>query len=208
MEYYKDRCFGCHHYGGIAGGSFENSIAICEIGHKGVRASSGCSDFQADHAARCSKCYYHSSKDRYTCSIYNLSKSYLSNDFLGHDGYCPSFAQREFYGNTEKKSGCFVTTAVCEILGKDDKCYELEVLRKFRDTRLLTNDNLKVLVYQYYEISPRFVSIIKNHSDREKFAQNVLENHIQSIILAIEAGKDLEAVEKYKNMLTFIESSL
>lgn len=203
---YKDRCWGCHHYGGLFSGCCETSITICEIGHRNVFASTGCSDFQADYSAVCRKCYYHSSKDGYTCSVYNLSKRFLSDDFLGANGYCPSFAQLEYCPpDVEKKSGCFVTTAVCEILGKNDKCYELEVLRKFRDTKLLINDDLKDLVYQYYEISPRLVKIIENHPLRRGFSQYLLNNHIRNIVMSIEAGKDLEAIWSYQKMLAFID---
>lgn len=203
---YKNRCWGCHHYGGIFKGGCENGITIFEIGHRGVFASGGCSDFQADYAAACRTCYYHTSKDRYTCSVYNISKAFLGSYFPGADGYCSSFAQRESCHDVEKKSGCFVTTAVYEILGKDDNCYELEVLRKFRDTKLLTDEDLKDLVHQYYEISPRLVNIIKSHPSQKEFSQYLLNHYIQNIIVAIESDKDMEAISLYQEMLVFIES--
>lgn len=203
--YYKNRCWGCHHYGGIFKGGCENGITICEIGHRGVFASGGCSDFQADYAAACRTCYYHTSKDRYTCSVYDISKAFLSSDFPGADGYCSSFAQRESCPDVEKKGGCFVTTTVCEILGKDDNCYELEILRKFRDTKLLADDSLKNLVYQYYEISPEFVGIIKRHPTKDKFAKYLMDEYIQNIIIFIQAGRDIEAIELYQKMLARIK---
>ena len=105
----------------------------------------------------------------------------------------------------EKKRGCFVTTTVCEILGKDDNCYELEILRKFRDTKLLADDSLKNLVYQYYEISPEFVGIIKRHPTKDKFAKYLMDEYIQNIIIFIQAGRDIEAIELYQKMLARIK---
>lgn len=103
------------------------------------------------------------------------------------------------------KPGCFVTTAVCEILGKDDKCYELETLREFRDQKLLKDKYLENLVYEYYDISPKFVSIISQHPKKEEFSEYLFNNHIQKIVFSIENSADNEAVELYQKMLQNIE---
>jgi len=104
-------------------------------------------------------------------------------------------------------SGCFVTTAICDILGKDDKCFELETLRKFRDNELFSNNELKKLVFEYYEISPKLVNKIINHEDKYQFAQNLLNKHINIIIQTINQGDKFLAIKLYQEMLVSIEEN-
>ncbi|HFU76721.1 MAG TPA: hypothetical protein ENK66_10800 [Arcobacter sp.] len=92
-------------------------------------------------------------------------------------------------------------------MGKDDKCYELETLRSFRDSKLLKDEHLQKLVYEYYDISPKFVDTIEQHPEKGKFSQYLLDNHIQKIISCIEKGDDDKAIELYKNMLQNIEKN-
>jgi len=105
------------------------------------------------------------------------------------------------------KNGSFVTTAICDILGKDDKCFELETLRKFRDNELLSNRELKKLVFEYYEISPELVNKIINHEDKYHFAQNLLNEHINIIIQTINQGDKFLAIKLYQEMLVTIEEN-
>lgn len=104
-----------------------------------------------------------------------------------------------------KKSGCFVTTAVCDILGKDDKCFELEILRKFRDEELLTDKGLEKLVFEYYRISPRFVNKILTLEKNEEFAKFLLNEYINNIIESIQNGNKYKAIDLYQKMLHVID---
>ncbi len=105
------------------------------------------------------------------------------------------------------KSGCFVTTAVCEILGKDDNCYELETLRNFRDNELLSDDNLKELVYKYYAMSPKLISIIEKQSNKKEFSQFIFSRHIELIVKQIDNNNFTEAISLYKKMIEIIKVS-
>lgn len=68
--------------------------------------------------------------------------------------------------NRAEESNCFLTTACVKYYGLTDDCYELQTLRKFRDTHLLNSKNGKWLVSQYYEIAP---ALVKNlEADRHK----------------------------------------
>lgn len=69
--------------------------------------------------------------------------------------------------NGECKSGCFITTAACEIVGLDDKCWELRTLRAFRDGWMSKNTRTQNEISIYYEIAPKIVARINNlpHSD-------------------------------------------
>ncbi len=77
---------------------------------------------------------------------------YISSDF-GECG-CPGRYPGSGY---KSKDGCFITTAVLRNIGiLDDKCYELETFRKFRDTYIQTNH--PNLVDEYYVIAPTIVA--------------------------------------------------
>lgn len=54
-------------------------------------------------------------------------------------------------------SGCFITTAVCDYLGKPDDCQELMDFRRFRDNWLRHQPGGEELVREYYETAPVLV---------------------------------------------------
>lgn len=196
----KNRCYGCEYFGGAQG-----CIVQCDNGHKGVFLKNGCSDFTPDITASCgggtSGCFYNQNGRRISdleCSIHGFQKKKKT--------YCYDFAAEEDDCEPKKKSGCFVTTAVCDILGKDDKCFELEILRRFRDETLLTDENSKQLVYEYYDISPKLVSKIINLKNKNEFAKYLLNSHINFIIDEIQSNNKHKAISLYKNMLCEIES--
>lgn len=54
-------------------------------------------------------------------------------------------------------NGCFITTAVCDYLGKPDDCQELMDFRRFRDSWLRHQPGGEALVREYYETAPELV---------------------------------------------------
>ncbi len=96
----------------------------------------------------------------------------------------------------KSRGGCFLTTAACEYKGLPDNCYELEVLRSFRDDYLLSMDSGRTLVAQYYQIAPNIVKHIKCESDME-----IIWQVVSICVKAIESHQYQYAVEVYKNMV-------
>jgi hypothetical protein len=192
----KNRCYGCKYFAGARG-----CIVQCDKGYTGVFLRDGCSDFTPDITASCggglAGCFYNQNgrtSSDINCSIHGFLK--YSKE------YCYDFAAREEDDcESKKKSGCFVTTAVCDILGKNDNCFELETLRKFRDEKLLPDENLKHLVFDYYEMSPKLVKKIMNSSKRYELAQYLLNEYINVIIKKIENQEKIEAINLYKQMV-------
>lgn len=190
----KNKCYSCEHFGGSQG-----DIVQCDLGKKGVLTSRGCSSYSPDNTAHCKGgvwgCYYNKTK----------SYSNIECGIHGHIGesrkYCPDHAALEDAAEPEKKGWCFVTTAICEILGKSDDCYELETLRAFRDQVLLTDESLKNIVFEYYSISPSIVKTLQKLDFKEEFSRYLLDNHIRSIIEKIENNQNIEAIESYSVML-------
>lgn len=97
--------------------------------------------------------------------------------------------------NKKEGSGCFITTAVCSHRGLPDDCYELTVLRKFRDDYLLSSNEGSTLVSQYYKSAPDIARKLTKHQDLE-FAWG----KISECIKHIENKKYSEAIASYKNM--------
>lgn len=97
--------------------------------------------------------------------------------------------------------GCFVTTAVCEFLGKPDDCHELTTLRRFRDDWLKKQPDGEKLVQMYYDIAPRVVEKLDKSPNRGELYRNLYETHIKPCVTYIEAGENEKCKELYTSMI-------
>ena len=102
------------------------------------------------------------------------------------------------------KRGCYITTAVCSQLHLPDNCYELKILRKFRDDYILKTDYGKKLIEEYYQISPKIVEKINAETDSEKMYKELLNNFITPSIKHIETGENKKAMNKYIEMMIYL----
>ena len=102
-------------------------------------------------------------------------------------------------GETESKSGCYLTTACVEAMGYRDNCFELEVLRGFRDKFLMQDPSGKRAVREYYKIAPELVQSIEERDDARNIWQGVYRDirHAVSLILS---GDFEGAFEHYQQM--------
>lgn len=103
-------------------------------------------------------------------------------------------------------SYCFITTAVCEKLGKPDDCFELTTLRKYRDTWLINSDGGEELIKEYYRIAPLIVSKIKISDKYEELCQHLLETYINPCLDLIANSKNEECRDKYIEMVNYAKS--
>ena len=71
---------------------------------------------------------------------------------------------------------CFITTAVCQELGKPDDCEELTAFRAFRDGYLRSQPDGEALIREYYNIAPGIVTCINTCSDRHASARASARN--------------------------------
>ena len=58
--------------------------------------------------------------------------------------------QKRLSPREARDNNCFITTACVKYYGLKDNCYQLEILRKFRDGYLLKSDSNKDLVLILY----------------------------------------------------------
>ncbi len=84
---------------------------------------------------------------------------------------------------------CYITTAVCESQGKADDCYELELLREYRDTYLLSTPEGEALVKEYYNIAPTIVSRIARSEAPKQVYEEIWKNYLAPCVGLIEAGR-------------------
>ncbi len=101
------------------------------------------------------------------------------------------------------KSGwCYITTAVCESQNMPDDCYELNLLRDYRDQYLL-NETVdgEEIVKEYYNVAPTIVKRINKRSDSKAVYESIYSQHIKQCIALIEKDSKEECKEVYSNMV-------
>lgn len=96
---------------------------------------------------------------------------------------------------------CYVTTAVCESQGKPDNCYELNLLRNYRDQYLLKEAGEKALVYEYYNVAPTIVKRISRQKNPGAVYDEIWDTYLKPCIQMIENDKKEECKDIYCDMV-------
>lgn len=96
---------------------------------------------------------------------------------------------------------CYITTAVCESMGKTDDCYELRTFRDFRDSYLMESEEGQRLVEEYYEIAPGIVMLINMQDDAKEIYDNIYKEYLVPCLKLIEEGKKEACQEHYTAMM-------
>ena len=98
--------------------------------------------------------------------------------------------------------GCYLTTACMKHFQEnfDDNCYELTVLRWFRDNFVSKED-----IKHYYEIAPIIVESINNEEKSIIIYDYIYDNIIDYCIEQIEQGNYDKAYSRYKNSILVLE---
>ncbi len=100
-----------------------------------------------------------------------------------------------------KERLCYITTAVCQSLGKSDDCYELEILRKYRDQYLVEEGHGKEIVREYYNIAPTIVKRINQSEDSATVYDAIWSDYLLPCIRLIEANEKEKCKELYTDMV-------
>ncbi|MCR5356507.1 MAG: hypothetical protein K6E63_03800 [Lachnospiraceae bacterium] len=104
-----------------------------------------------------------------------------------------------------KRKLCYITTAVCKSLGKPDDCYELKMLRDYRDSYLLKREKGRGIVDDYYNVAPTIVNRINRREDRNRIYRDIFDRYINPCIKLIEDGKEEECRKLYSDMVYNLE---
>ena len=100
---------------------------------------------------------------------------------------------------------CYITTAVCESQNKPDHCYELNLLRKYRDEYLLASPSGAALVEHYYDIAPTIVSRINKEKNNREIYETIYNTYLSLCLLLIEQDRNEECQEVYTKMVTDLQ---
>lgn len=106
---------------------------------------------------------------------------------------------------SEKSStdvSCFLTTACMKYFQEnfDDNCYELTVLRWFRDNFVSKEDK-----EHYYEIAPIIVETINKEEQSSIIYDYIYDNIVDYCVEQIEQGHYDKAYSRYKNSVLTLE---
>jgi len=100
-----------------------------------------------------------------------------------------------------RRKWCYITTAVCESLGKGDDCYELNVLRNYRDGYLASQDDGEAIIRLYYDIAPTIVHRIDRCSNAAEIYNDIYREYLSPCIRLIEENKLSECKDAYFRMV-------
>jgi methionyl-tRNA synthetase len=82
--------------------------------------------------------------------------------------YCEQHAPKE----KKPSKGCFIATAAYG----SPLAHELDVLRAFRDQKMLESKTWRIAVFTYYKISPPIASVIAHKENLKKVVRRCLDH--------------------------------
>ena len=115
-------------------------------------------------------------------------------------------AEMEYIEKGFHRKWCYITTAVCETQGKPDDCYELTLLRDYRDGYLLSQENGEELIRRYYDVAPSIVRHIGEQEDSDEIYGRIWDKYLSPCIHLIECGKNEECRLLYTEMVEDLQN--
>lgn len=103
--------------------------------------------------------------------------------------------------SSSSSKGCFISSAVCVALDKNDNCDELKRLWAFRGDVLLMRKEWAVLVEHYYKVAPQIAKQLATHSDSKRLCDRLYQEYIEKCLEAIQRGDNNRAINIYREML-------
>lgn len=163
--------------------------------------------------ASCSECTYldlEKEYESYDCKYWCTAKDewHYANEAECWR-FCRAYSRsisvaNSFYKRSEESQkssgGCYITTIVCEILGKNDNDNTLETLRKFRDNFLQKNRKYFGLLITYDIIGPIIAKKIREDENKEQIASNLYNLGIKKVAEYIDNNENEKAISLYTNM--------
>ena len=97
---------------------------------------------------------------------------------------------------------CYLTSACMKYFQEkfDDNCYELTVLRWFRDNFVSKED-----IQHYYEVAPIIVETINKEEKSDIIYDYIYDNIVDYCVEQIEQGNYEAAYNRYKNSVLVLE---
>lgn len=114
------------------------------------------------------ECRYYYYDSGYSCMLKREKEGSSSIDSDTVHRYCWGYHYEECprYKAGTSSGGCFLTSACTEAKGLADDCYELTMLRAFRDEYLVKQKSGKAEIAHYYITAPKIVETINADGNR------------------------------------------
>ena len=96
---------------------------------------------------------------------------------------------------------CYITTAVCETFQKPDDCYELTLLRNYRDGYMMSLPEGEELIRRYYDLAPTIVKHIDQKPDRLDIYRQIWDRYLSECIRLIEENELERCRQLYTDMV-------
>lgn len=107
--------------------------------------------------------------------------------------------------NAFKKTPCYITTAVCESRALPDDCYELTLLRKYRDNYLMKTKTGRQAVERYYDIAPTIVKHINDRENCKEIYEEIWITYLKPCVAMLEQNRLKECQKCYTDMVLTLE---
>ncbi|HEY8784714.1 MAG TPA: CFI-box-CTERM domain-containing protein [Mucilaginibacter sp.] len=91
-----------------------------------------------------------------------------------------------------------MTTVCVNAMQLPDNCYELQILRNFRDEYIASKTNGTLIIAEYYETAPKIISAINSTGNGNKIFRNLYPK-IKEAVFLIEQNKFEDAYKFYCN---------
>lgn len=118
--------------------------------------------------------------------------------FQNKDGY---FSGKKNVPKEDNQGNCFITTACVSHYNLTDDCYQLRILRNFRDSYLSNTEEGQALIKVYYKIAPTLVLSINASQNRNSLYSNIFRT-INKACSLIEKGEMIKAKNLYIDIIT------
>lgn len=130
----------------------------------------------------------------------NFSGSWVDGGWNNYSGSWKDKGWNNFSGSWSDGSGgggggCFISSACVEYRQMTDDCYELQVLRQFRDNMVATDESMRDLVLDYYRKAPSIVKRIKQSENPDEIWAELYDDLVLKCVSLIEE-EDFEAAKE------------
>lgn len=103
---------------------------------------------------------------------------------------------------------CILSSASVAYKGLPDNCYELELLRNFRDTFMCKLPNGEQLIQEYYSLSDSIIEKVEQNKTGNEFYEKVFNELIIPSVKLIEEKQHDKAFQYYRNFVLNIYNEL
>lgn len=100
-----------------------------------------------------------------------------------------------------KNGLCYITTAVCRSLNRPDDCYELTLLRDYRDGYMMETESGSQIVKEYYNIAPTIVKKIDREQNSAEIYTQIWEQYLRPCVRLIETNQKEACRTLYTDMV-------